>query len=72
MPGTLLTARPRDTAYRTLHCQGCGRRLFRYRALGGAAEIVCRCRDCKTPTTLRGADVGALLGALSQGEESEP
>lgn len=55
---------------RPFHCHGCGRRLLRYRELGGAAQIIVRCRDCKTPNVLRGADVPALLEAVSHGRET--
>jgi hypothetical protein len=56
-------------AFRDFHCSGCGRRQFRYAAdtLGRDAVIQVRCRDCKTTSELRGADVAALLHALSHG-----
>lgn len=56
---------------RDFHCSGCGRRLFSYTPteITPAFLTVWKCRDCKTPNELRGADVIALLGALSRGEE---
>jgi hypothetical protein len=56
-------------ALRDFHCTGCGRRLLRYvaEAMGPRALITVRCRDCKTDSTLRGADVARLLHALSHG-----
>jgi phage FluMu protein Com len=65
---TALVAAPvlPPVSFRTLHCSGCGRHLLRYDGLVAETVITVRCRDCKTPNTLRGADVIALLGALSQ------
>jgi hypothetical protein len=61
---------PGATGLRSFHCSGCGRRLFEYAAdtLGRDAVIRVRCRDCKTTSELRGADVAALLHALSHGK----
>jgi hypothetical protein len=61
-----LLAPPR-VLLRAFHCSGCGRRLLRYAAdaLGREAVILVRCRDCKVESALRGADVAALLHAVS-------
>jgi len=62
---TVVTDAPTETL-RDFHCHGCGRRLFQYTAdIGTNAQIRVRCRDCKTVSDLRGADVPALLRSLS-------
>lgn len=55
---------------RAFYCHGCGRRLLQYtpQTLGDQACIRVRCRDCKTTSELRGADVAGLLHALSHGK----
>jgi hypothetical protein len=59
-----------ETALRAFYCHGCGRRLLHYTpdALGAQACVRVRCRDCKTTSELRGADVAGLLHALSHGK----
>jgi hypothetical protein len=58
---------PPDPDLRKFYCAGCGRRLLEYDAIGGAARIRVRCRDCKTVSELRGADVPGLLHAIAEG-----
>jgi len=60
---------PVGASSREFRCTGCGRRLLQYEpdGLGPMARIWVRCRDCKTLNELRGADVPALLHALSHG-----
>jgi hypothetical protein len=64
---SLASLAPPPVALRAFHCTGCGRRLLRYAAdtLGVDAVILVRCRDCKTDNVLRGADLAALLYAVS-------
>lgn len=52
---------------RSFYCSGCGRRLFQYDQIGSGARIQVRCRDCKTESELRGADIPKLLQTLSEG-----
>jgi hypothetical protein len=77
-PETLALAHPPAAAdapaeERDFHCAGCGRRHFSYTPdmFTGRGHLRVRCRDCKTVTVLRGADVPGLLHALSHGRGAD-